>query len=601
MNKKEPAASAPLRMEQKDKNASSSGGVSLRSAFKAKLQEIGDLFRLPGEVVSYKELKDSPYSITYKVVYDTKKIYVFQNFTAKFGANVEDIMYNAELVTEHLRGKHLSSLHFHHTNFRENFIQDASGDNWRVSNYFDSKEYEQADDLDFAEQIGRAVASFQLSFLDFDPTALRNILPDYHNTRKLIEEAKEEGEITEYLKESMEDACAFQPKELPIRVTHNNTKINHFLFDQNNEPLALISLDLVMPATGLYDLAHAANEACIDKDGSLNLSKLKAYLEGYLRVARSFLSQEEIKDIPQALFTSAIESIAVACRQYHDSGMTRKLEKAKRFVILSKDIKNNQEAIKGLIEDALKAPAKKTGMTLNGFRRDIIASKDWYDYEIGEYMGIALPHKIKPKGGKFYAFGKRAFDIFASLMAIIILALPMLIIGLIVVCTSKGSAFYFSKRVGKNGKIFNFYKFRSMYKDADKRLDELLAKNEVEGGVIFKIKDDPRITPFGKFIRKTSLDELPQFFNVLKGDMSLIGPRVGLPREVKEYPEEALDRLLVPQGLSGEWQVNGRSTTTFNQMVEMDLDYIQNKRGFWYDIKLMFKTIAVVFKGKGAE
>ena len=115
------------------------------------------------------------------------------------------------------------------------------------------------------------------------------------------------------------------------------------------------------------------------------------------------------------------------------------------------------------------------------------------------------------------------------------------------------------------------------------------------------MKNDPRITPFGRFIRKTSIDELPQLFNILKGDMSIIGPRAALPREVELYPEEALDRLIVPQGLSGEWQANGRSDTSFDNMVSMDLEYITKKRNFWYDIGLIFKTIWVVISGKGAE
>lgn len=228
--------------------------------------------------------------------------------------------------------------------------------------------------------------------------------------------------------------------------------------------------------------------------------------------------------------------------------------------------------------------------------------KQKVEYKAGQIMpNITIPHKIKPKGGKAYAFFKRAFDIFNSLLAILILWPIMLIVGILVVCTSKGPMIYVSKRVGKNGRVFNFYKFRSMYKDADKRLAELKDQNEVEGGITFKMKNDPRITKFGKFIRKTSLDELPQLFNILKGDMSIIGPRCPLPSEVEMYPEDALDRLLVPQGLSGEWQCNGRSTTTFDEMIKMDLDYIEHKRGFWYDIGLIFKTIWVVLTGKGAE
>lgn len=209
---------------------------------------------------------------------------------------------------------------------------------------------------------------------------------------------------------------------------------------------------------------------------------------------------------------------------------------------------------------------------------------------------------VKIKGGKCYAFFKRFFDIFCSLLAIIILSPVLLIVGLLVKLTSRGPMIYVSKRIGKNGKVFNFYKFRSMYKDAEQRLQELLDKNEVEGGVIFKMKNDPRITKFGKFIRKTSLDELPQLFNILKGDMSIVGPRPSTDREYKLMNEYHKQRFLVPQGLTGEWQVGGRSTTTFDEMIEMDLNYISKKRSFWYDIKLIFKTVGVIFKkDNGAE
>ena len=186
-------------------------------------------------------------------------------------------------------------------------------------------------------------------------------------------------------------------------------------------------------------------------------------------------------------------------------------------------------------------------------------------------------------------------------MGIILLSPLMLVVGLIVKLSSKGPMIYVSKRVGKNGKVFNFYKFRSMYKDAEQKLQELLDKNEIPGGVMFKMKDDPRITPFGRFIRKTSLDELPQLFNILKGDMSIVGPRPCTVREFDLYDEKSKKRLLVPQGLTGEWQVSGRSNKTFDEMIDLDLNYIQNKRGFFYDIKIIFKTVIIVFKGDGAE
>lgn len=216
-------------------------------------------------------------------------------------------------------------------------------------------------------------------------------------------------------------------------------------------------------------------------------------------------------------------------------------------------------------------------------------------------QGIEKLNTITVRGGKCYAFFKRLFDIFSSLCAIIVLSPLMLIIGLIIKLTSRGPMIYKSKRVGKHGKIFTMYKFRSMYRDAEQRLQELLDKNEVKGGITFKMKNDPRVTPFGRFIRKTSMDELPQLFNILFGSMTVIGPRAALPSEVEKMNDYQKQRMLVKQGLSGEWQAHGRSNTSFDEMIEMDLSYIQDKRSFWYDIKLIFVTIWSVIVGKGAE
>ena len=208
---------------------------------------------------------------------------------------------------------------------------------------------------------------------------------------------------------------------------------------------------------------------------------------------------------------------------------------------------------------------------------------------------------FKIKGNWFYSFLKRTIDIVASLFAILLLSWLLIIIGILVKCTSRGPIIYKSTRYAEKGKYFNMYKFRSMYKDADQRKAELMAQNEVEGGVTFKMKNDPRITPFGRFLRKTSLDELPQLFNILLGHMSIVGPRAGLYDEIMKYDERAMLRLSVKQGLTGEWQTHGRSTTTFETMIDMDLDYITKKRGFWYDVKLMFLTVWCIFTGNGAE
>ena len=200
-----------------------------------------------------------------------------------------------------------------------------------------------------------------------------------------------------------------------------------------------------------------------------------------------------------------------------------------------------------------------------------------------------------------YPFFKRVFDIGASFLAIIILAIPMIFVAIAIKIDSKGHAFYASERVGKGGKIFRLYKYRSMDENADEKLNELLKERHDEWEVNFKLKNDPRITKLGKFLRKTSIDELPQLFNILKGDMSFVGPRPCSLREYDSYTEKDKLRLSVPQGLTGEWQTHGRSNTTIEQRIDMDLDYIQNKRGFFYDLYLIFKTIGVAFRQEGAE
>lgn len=212
---------------------------------------------------------------------------------------------------------------------------------------------------------------------------------------------------------------------------------------------------------------------------------------------------------------------------------------------------------------------------------------------------MKVDNKIQLKKKPVYGFFKRAMDIFGSLFLIIVLSWLLLILAVLVKCTSKGPILYVSKRVGKDGKLFNFYKFRSMRVGADKELDSLLAQNET-GGITFKMKDDPRVTKFGKFIRKTSLDELPQLFNILNGSMSFVGPRPALPREVEQYNDYQKQRLLVKQGLTCIWQCSGRSNTTFDEQIEMDLEYIQ-KRGFFFDIWILIKTFFAVIFGKGAE
>ncbi len=198
----------------------------------------------------------------------------------------------------------------------------------------------------------------------------------------------------------------------------------------------------------------------------------------------------------------------------------------------------------------------------------------------------------------FYNVIKRAFDITASLLALIILSPVFLVLAILIKLDSPGPVLYVSDRVGLYGKVFKFYKFRSMRTDADEIYNELLETNET-GGPTFKMKDDPRVTKIGKFIRKYSLDELPQFYNILKGDMSFVGPRSPLVREVELYDKRAMRRLNVVGGLTCYWQYRGRSSIDFEGMVNLDLQYIKD-RGILTDLKILFRTIPAVLKGDGA-
>ncbi len=192
-----------------------------------------------------------------------------------------------------------------------------------------------------------------------------------------------------------------------------------------------------------------------------------------------------------------------------------------------------------------------------------------------------------------YLFLKRVFDITASLSAIIILLPLFLMVVILIKIDSHGPVFFSQKRNGFRGKYFNMYKFRSMVNDAEDKLKELEDKNEVSGNM-FKIKNDPRITRVGKVLRKTSIDELPQLFNVIKGDMSIVGPRPPIGREVQKYDPWHNLRLSVKPGITGLWQVSGRNNIGFEDMCRLDLKYIR-ERGFWYDLKIILKTIPVIF------
>lgn len=206
--------------------------------------------------------------------------------------------------------------------------------------------------------------------------------------------------------------------------------------------------------------------------------------------------------------------------------------------------------------------------------------------------------KVKPAGGRVYRAAKRTLDIVCSLAGITVLALPMGVISLLIYSEDKGNPIFSQVRITKDGKTFRMYKFRSMCMDAEERFSEVQKTNQCDG-LAFKMDNDPRVTRIGRFLRKTSIDELPQLFNVLKGDMSLIGPRPPLPREVNLYSPYQMQRLLVKGGLSCYCQCNGRSDMPFDEWVESDIRYIE-ERSMKSDLGLMVKTVKVVLDRKGA-
>ena len=214
-----------------------------------------------------------------------------------------------------------------------------------------------------------------------------------------------------------------------------------------------------------------------------------------------------------------------------------------------------------------------------------------------ESKAVSL-NKEQIKSRFMYHSIKRIFDFMAAIYGVIILSPVMLVIAILIKVEDHGPVFYKQVRVGKNGKKFKMYKFRSMFVNADKMLSKLKEQNDVEGPM-FKMKDDPRITKVGHFIRKHSLDELPQFLNVIKGDMSLVGPRPPLPSEVAEYSDYDKQRLYVTPGCTGLWQATERNEVGFSEMVQLDIQYIQ-RASFMFDLWIIWKTVEIIIKPNGS-
>jgi exopolysaccharide biosynthesis polyprenyl glycosylphosphotransferase len=194
---------------------------------------------------------------------------------------------------------------------------------------------------------------------------------------------------------------------------------------------------------------------------------------------------------------------------------------------------------------------------------------------------------------------KRGFDKIAACLGLLLLSPVFIMTAIAIKLEDPGAPVIYSQiRIGKNGKPFRMYKFRSMVRDADQQFEQLAALNEMSGAM-FKMKNDPRVTRVGRWIRKTSIDELPQLWNVLRGEMSLVGPRPPLPRELVHYRDYDFQRLTVTPGCTGLWQVSGRSSIGFEEMVELDLQYIR-RRSFWFDLLIILRTIRLLFGSRNA-
>jgi exopolysaccharide biosynthesis polyprenyl glycosylphosphotransferase len=249
---------------------------------------------------------------------------------------------------------------------------------------------------------------------------------------------------------------------------------------------------------------------------------------------------------------------------------------------------------------------KKTGLPVvvaeKAFR---VVSDRLQNHEYNSVVGLRFENYVH--GGLQIGF-KRFYDFILSLMALVAVSPVMLMLSFLIKFSSTGPVLFKQKRIGRNGKPFLFYKFRSMRINSDdsihkEYLRKLIAKGEpaeaTDGRMIFKIEKDPRVTWVGRFIRKTSLDELPQLFNVLKGDMSLVGPRPCIPYEYELYREWHKRRLTALPGITGVWQVRGRSAVNFDDMVALDIFYVENW-SFWLDLKILFQTVPVILFGRGA-
>lgn len=345
-----------------------------------------------------------------------------------------------------------------------------------------------------------------------------------------------------------------------------------------------------------YLIVHGEN--VLSLKSMRTLSALKIYVEAdEIAITSSALQQADFSDRKETLSAQVNKILKTRSEKIEQETFS---SRSSADIIIAAD-ETPEEAVLSVGRYVKRTDSRKRAQDISEKER-----KARIDQMLKQYRnpaGQTRKAKIKRKLWRFVikatlAF-KRILDILISLVALILLSPLLIAVALIIKLTDGGNVFYVQTRIGKQGKPFPFPKFRSMVVDADKLKDNLLDQAERKGDVTFKMKKDPRVTPIGRFIRRFSIDELPQIWCVLIGDMSIVGPRPPVPREVALYTQEDRRRLEVTPGLTGIWQVSGRSDIGFKQQVELDVLYIES-HGFLLDIKLILKTIPAVLSGKGA-